>query len=98
MSRPRIPIDGYGEITFIQRCKGKVDPRTLFRDWDGQTRLVQGTAPLKSAAEVALKKKLPQRNAFRPVDNHPDARPCLRNGEPRRDLILNSAAPRRSYR
>ena len=40
MSRPRIPIGGYGEIAFIQRAKGKVEARTRFRDWDGQTRLV----------------------------------------------------------
>ena len=44
MSRPRIPIGGYGEIAFIQRSKGKVESRTRFRDWDGQTRLVQATA------------------------------------------------------
>lgn len=68
MSRPRIPIGGYGEIAFIQRAKGKVEARTRFRDWDGQTRLVQATASSKPAAEVALKKKLTQRNAFQPVD------------------------------
>jgi hypothetical protein len=68
MSRPRIPIGGYGEIAFIQRAKGKVEARTRFRDWDGQTRLVQATAASRPAAEVALKKKLTQRNAFQPVD------------------------------
>lgn len=68
MSRPRIPIGGYGEIAFIQRGNGKVEARTRFRDWDGQTRLVQATASSKPAAEVALKKKLTQRNAFQPVD------------------------------
>ena len=68
MSRPRIPIGGYGEIAFIQRAKGKVEARTRFRDWDGQARLVQATAASRPAAEVALKKKLTQRNAFRPVD------------------------------
>lgn len=36
MSRPRIPIGGYGEITFLPRAKGKVEARTRFRDWDGQ--------------------------------------------------------------
>ncbi len=40
MSRPRIPIGGYGEIAFISRGKGKVEARTRFRGWDGQTRLV----------------------------------------------------------
>lgn len=58
MSRPRIPIGGYGEIAFIRRANGKVEARTRFRDWDGQTRLVQATASSKPAAEVALKKKL----------------------------------------
>ncbi|MEI2811965.1 MAG: hypothetical protein V9F00_17795 [Nocardioides sp.] len=32
MSRPRIPIGGYGEIAFLQRGKGKVETRTRFRD------------------------------------------------------------------
>ena len=68
MSRPRIPIGGYGEIAFIQRAKGKVEARTRFRDWDGQTRLVQATASSKPASEVELKKKLTQRNAFQPID------------------------------
>lgn len=68
MSRPRITIGGYGEIAFIIRAKGKVEARTRFRDWDGQTRLVQATATSRPAAEVALKKKLTQRNAFQPVD------------------------------
>lgn len=68
MSRPRIPIGGYGEIAFIQRAKGKVEARTRFRDWDGQTRLVQATASSRPAAEVELKKRLAQRNAFQPVD------------------------------
>lgn len=68
MSRPRIPIGGYGEIAFLPRGKGKVEARTRFRDWDGQTRLVQATASSRPAAEVELKKKLTQRNAFQPID------------------------------
>jgi integrase len=68
MSRPRIPIGGCGEIAFIPRGKGKVEARTRFRDWDGQTRLVQATASSRPAAEVELKKKLTQRNAFQPID------------------------------
>jgi hypothetical protein len=68
MSRPRIPTGGYGEIAFINRAKGKVEARTRFGDWDGQTRLVQATAASRSGAEVALKKKLTQRNAFQPID------------------------------
>lgn len=52
----------------LQRGKGKAEARTRFRDWDGQTRLLQATASSKPAAEVALKMKLTQRNAFQPVD------------------------------
>lgn len=68
MTRPRIPIGGYGEISFVHRSKGKVEARTRFRDWDGQTRLVQATAGSRAAAEAELKKRLTQRNAFQPVD------------------------------
>lgn len=68
MSRPRIPIGGYGEIAFISRSKGKIEASTRFRDWDGQTRLVQATAASKAAAEAELKKRLTLRNAFQPVD------------------------------
>lgn len=54
MSRPRIPIGGYGEIAFIQLAKGKVEARTRTRgrDWDGQTRLVQATASSKPASRA----------------------------------------------
>jgi hypothetical protein len=68
MSRPRIPIGGYGEIAFVTRGRGKVEARTRFRDWDGQTRLVQATAASRAAAEAELKKRLTLRNAFQPVD------------------------------
>lgn len=68
MSRPRIAIGTFGAISFLTRSKGKVEARTRFRDWDGQTRLIQATAPSRPAAEVALKRKLAERNAFQPVD------------------------------
>ncbi len=68
MTRPRIPLGGYGEIAFLERGKGKVEARTRFRDWDGQTRLVQATASSRPAAEVELKRKLTQRNVFQPAD------------------------------
>lgn len=67
MSRPRIPVGTHGEINFINRNRGRVEARTRFRDWDGETRLVQATASSKPAAEMALKKKLAERNAFQPV-------------------------------
>ncbi|GAA1784567.1 tyrosine-type recombinase/integrase [Nostocoides veronense] len=68
MSRPRIPVGGYGEITFFPRAKGRVEARTRFRDWDGQTRLVQATASSRPAAEVELKRRLAERNVCQPVD------------------------------
>ena len=104
MSRPRIPIGGYGEIAFIPRAKGKVEARTRFRDWDGQTRLVHATASSRPAAEVELKRRLAERNAFQPVDTTltPDSPfPALveycwpistwRTGSPRRPGSTTSA-------
>ncbi|MBC7592615.1 MAG: site-specific integrase [Kineosporiaceae bacterium] len=68
MSRPRIPIGTNGSITFINRPNKRVEARTRYRDWDGQTRIIQVTASSRPAAEIALKKKLAERNAFQPVD------------------------------
>jgi hypothetical protein len=58
MSRPRIPIGTSGSISFIVRGKTRVEARARYRDWDGQTRLIQATASSRPAAEVALKRKL----------------------------------------
>jgi len=49
MSRPRIPIGTFGEITFINRANGRVEARARYRDWDGQTRLIQATASSRPA-------------------------------------------------
>ena len=68
MSRPRIQIGTFGEITFINRPNMRIEARTRYRDWDGQTRIIQVTAGSRPAAELALKKKLAERNAFQPVD------------------------------
>lgn len=68
MSRPRIPIGTSGSISFVVRGKTRVEARARYRDWDGQTRLIQATAASRPAAEVALKRKLAERNAFQPVD------------------------------
>jgi len=68
MSRPRIPIGTFGEIDFINRPGGRVEARTRYRDWDGQTRLIQATASSRPAAEIALKGKLAERNAIQPAD------------------------------
>lgn len=45
-----------------------MEARIRFRDWDGTARLIQATASSRPAAEVALKRKLAERNAFQPVD------------------------------
>ena len=84
MSRPRIPVGGCGEIAFIQRAKGKVEARTRFRDWDGQTRLVQATATSRPAAEVELKRRLAERNAFQPAGTTLTPDSSWRTGSPRR--------------
>ena len=68
MSRPRIPIGTFGEITFINRPNKRIEARTRYRDWDGQTRIIQVTSSSRPAAEIALKQKLAERNAFQPVD------------------------------
>jgi hypothetical protein len=68
MSRPRIPIGTFGEIGFINRRNGRVEARTRYRDWDGQIRLIQAPTTSRPAAEIAVKKKLAERNAFQPVD------------------------------
>jgi len=68
MSRPRIPIGTFGEITFINRPNKRIEARSRYRDWDGQTRIIQVTASSRPAAEIALKKRLAERNAFQPFD------------------------------
>ncbi|MCW2788872.1 MAG: integrase family protein [Aeromicrobium sp.] len=68
MSRPRIAIGTFGELSFINRPDRRVEVRARYRDWGGRTRIVQATASSRLAAEVALKQKLAERNAFQPVD------------------------------
>ena len=68
MSRPRIPIGTNGSIAFINRPNKRIEARTRYRDWDGQTRIIQVTSSSRPAAEIALKQKLAERNAFQPVD------------------------------
>lgn len=57
MSRPRIPIGTFGEITFSTTKGGEVKARARFRDWDGAARLIEASGPSKAAAERALKVK-----------------------------------------
>jgi integrase len=63
-----LPVGTFGEITYINRPGGRIEARTRFRAWDGQTRLIQATGSSRPGAEVALKRKLIDRNAFQPVD------------------------------
>ena len=68
MSRPRIPIGTFGEITFQPTKTGLTRARALFRDWDGKTRLVQASAPTRAAAERTLRVKMTGRALFQPAD------------------------------
>jgi integrase len=53
-------------MLFTKLPSGKVQARCRFRDWDGQSRLVQATAANKTAAERVLKTKLVGRDVFQP--------------------------------
>ncbi|MEJ3403430.1 hypothetical protein WDJ51_01670 [Rathayibacter sp. YIM 133350] len=70
MSRPRLSIGTFGDITTHSTPSGKVEARTRYRDWDGQTRLVQVTAATARAAEHDLKAKLADRSLFQPTGTH----------------------------
>ncbi|WP_419818764.1 hypothetical protein [Glaciibacter flavus] len=64
MSRPRLSIGTFGDITTRTLPSGQVEARTRYRDWDGKSRLVQITAATTKAAEHELKAKLVERNLF----------------------------------
>ncbi|MDR0488227.1 MAG: site-specific integrase [Propionibacteriaceae bacterium] len=66
MTRPRIPIGTFGEVTFLRTTQGRVEARTRYRDWDGKSRLVQAVGTSKRQAEQNLKVKLAQRTLFQP--------------------------------
>ncbi|MDQ4500740.1 tyrosine-type recombinase/integrase [Sinomonas sp. ASV322] len=67
MSRPRVTIGTYGEITTRRRPSGLVEARTRYRDWDGVARLVQASAASAAAATRALKAKCAERNLLAPT-------------------------------
>ena len=66
MSRPRLTIGAYGEITTRRRPSGRVEARANNRDWDGATQLVQASGDTASAATHALKAKCVDRNLIEP--------------------------------
>ncbi|MFC4245089.1 tyrosine-type recombinase/integrase [Gryllotalpicola reticulitermitis] len=66
MSRPRLPIGTFGEITFVDDGSGTVRARARFRDWDGTARLVQASGHSERAAERTLKEKLAARTVYLP--------------------------------
>ncbi|GHG60038.1 putative phage integrase [Sinomonas cellulolyticus] len=67
MSRPRLTIGTYGEITTRRLPSGRVEARTRYRDWDGVARLVQASAESAAAATRALKAKCADRNLLAPT-------------------------------
>ena len=66
MSRPRLTIGTYGEITTRRRPSGRIEARARYRDWDGATRLVQASGDTAAAAIHALKAKCVDRNLIAP--------------------------------
>lgn len=66
MSRPRLTIGTYGEITTRRRPSGRIEARARYRDWDGVTRLVQASGDSPAAATRALKAKCVDRNLIAP--------------------------------
>jgi integrase len=68
MSRQRLPIGTHGVISVTSRPDGQVEVRTRYRDFDGKARLVSARAASRDAAEAALRRRLVERRALRPVD------------------------------
>ncbi len=66
MSRPRLTIGTYGEITTRRRPSGRIEARARYREWDGATRLVQASGDTAAAATHALKAKCVDRNLIAP--------------------------------
>src|SRR5680860_445780 len=68
MSRPRLTIGTFGEITTRLMPSGRYEARTRYRDWDGQARQVQSSGGTAKAAERALKGRLAERFLQQPTD------------------------------
>src|SRR3546814_5569233 len=61
MARPRTPVGTFGDIEFTTLPNGDVRARTRFRDYDGQLRRVEATAPTRKMAEHRLKENVANR-------------------------------------
>jgi hypothetical protein len=55
VSRPRLAIGTFGDITVRVVPSGLFMARAMYRDWDGQRGQVQATGNTAKAAERALK-------------------------------------------
>lgn len=66
MSRPRLTIGTYGEISMQDAPSGRAIARARYRDWDGAVRIVQATGENHKTAERTLKAKLAERSLFQP--------------------------------
>lgn len=70
MSRPRLSIGTFGDLTTRATPSGRFEARALYRDWDGRARQVSANGDTAKAAERALKEKLAGRNLFQPASSH----------------------------
>lgn len=68
MSRPRLTISTFGDITIRVAPSGRFEARTRYRDWDGQPRQVQASGDTARAAERSLKSKLTTRYLQQPTN------------------------------
>lgn len=68
MSRQWVPIGTHRAVTVLTLPDGRMEARTRFRDLDGKSRLVSARGQSRSAAEIALKRRLSERNVYQPVD------------------------------
>ncbi|WP_218031376.1 tyrosine-type recombinase/integrase [Nocardioides psychrotolerans] len=55
-------------MTVLTLPDRRMEARTRFRDLDGKSRLVSARGQSRSAAEIALKRRLSERNVYQPVD------------------------------
>lgn len=69
MSRPRLTIGTFGDLTTRTTESGRFEARARYRDWDGRARQVAATGETPKAAERALKDKLASRSLFQPVSS-----------------------------
>lgn len=64
MSRSRLPIGTFGDVSYRVLASGHILARARYRDWDGQTRQVQASGPSRKTAELVLKQKLSERAVY----------------------------------